>query len=143
MYMEYLYKPKSVPIVIILWLVFTIFYIKTDIYNVIQIEGSSFNLLLFGFLTQVIVSYTSNVISPWKLNKIYNEKEVLNESDLEAQIIFNVYELFQWCDYIISISMAIDKKFDFLLAQFCADLIIKNIIFNHNLTQKTTSNKKA
>lgn len=143
MFVENLYKPKSVPIVIIIWLIFTIMFIKADIFNAMNIEGSSYNLLIFGFVTQVIVSYTANVISPWKLNKVYNNKEPLDESIIEAQMIFNLYEIFQWCDYIISMSMAIDKKFDFLLVQFLADLIIKNILFNYNLSQKTSFTKTS
>jgi hypothetical protein len=94
-------------------------------------------LMIFGFISQCISTYSANIIGPWKMNTIMNDdNEILDMRKMEVYTTYNIYELYLWLNYIISLVMFFKMEASFIFAKFIADMLIRNLILCQDLKNK-------
>ena len=122
-------KPKQISKLLLIWMISISILNKEYLLDNLKKFKFDYKLFLFGFFLQVVNSTAVTIYGPWKINKLFNEDPV-NFEDSKNKTIFsyNIYELYLWFDYIISMIMFVKMEKSFILAQFLADIITKNLI---------------
>jgi hypothetical protein len=122
-------KPKQISKLLIVWMISISILNKNYLINNIKKFKFDYKLFFFGFILQVINSTAVTIYNPWKINKLFNDDPTDFDDSKNITIIsYNIYELYLWFDYIISMIMFVKMEKSFILAQFLADIITKNLI---------------
>ena len=122
-------KPKQISKILFIWMISVSLLNKDFLLNSIKKFKFDYKLFLFGFFLQIINTTAVTVCGPWKINKLFNDDNVYFEDSKNITFIsYNIYELYLWFDYIISMIMFVKMEKSFILAQFLADIITKNFI---------------
>lgn len=122
-------KPKQISKLLIVWMISISILNKNYLINNIKKFKFDYKLFFFGFMLQVINSTAVTIYNPWIINKLFNDDPTEFDDSKNITIIsYNIYELYLWFDYIISMIMFVKMEKSFILAQFLADIITKNLI---------------
>ena len=125
-------KPKQISKLLIVWMISVSILNKNYLINNIKKFKFDYKLFFFGFMLQVINSTAVTIYNPWIINKLFNDDPTEFDDSKNITIIsYNIYELYLWFDYIISMIMFVKMEKSFILAQFLADIITKNYLITY------------